>query len=63
MLFEEQNDIVVEYSSEMRFPIIPHECVTLHHESLHLESLEKITSIIGGSVYGQDTRLKEEKHV
>lgn len=49
-LFDEHNNMVVEYAHEARIPYAVFDQMIIHHESLLMENLEGIASVVGGSV-------------
>lgn len=55
-LFEEQNDVVVEYMGEAILPIKVFDGMTLYHESFDIQKVEVLFSTFGGSVHGHTIR-------
>lgn len=51
-LSEEQNSVVVDYAADAILPISVWGELIVHHESLTTEAMEKIVSLVGGSVHG-----------
>lgn len=51
VLFEEQDEFVVEDAKDSVLPVSVFEEMVLHHESFHIEELKEVIEKIGGKVH------------
>ncbi len=53
VLFEEQDNLVIERSAENVIPVGVFEEMVLHHESFDLKKMKEIAETVGGKVFSE----------
>lgn len=53
VLFEEQDNLVIERSAENVIPVSVFEEMVLHHESFELNKMKEIVEKVGGKVFSE----------
>lgn len=53
VLFEEQDEFVVEYAADAILPESVYEGITLHHEDFALQEMRSAIEMVGGKVHGE----------
>lgn len=53
VLFEEQDNLVMERSAESVLPVSVFEDMVLHHESFEILKLKEVIDLVGGEVFSE----------